>query len=109
MKHNLFGFFGFYYTHYATPGQQLGFCIIRDEFSTAFLSYLTFHMKRRTDGKVMGKICHAVWRVLSYLKITSVPIYSPASLTQFKEQVGNKCCLQPPHPWLVAAARRRTG
>lgn len=89
MKQNLFGFFGFYHTHYAAPGQQLQLSILRAEFSTAFLSYLTFHMRRRTDGKVMGKICHAVMRVLYYLKITSDPPYSPDHNAQFKEQVGS--------------------
>ena len=74
VRHNLFGFFGFYHTHYATPGQHLELCILREEFSTAFMSYLAFHMKRKTGGKVMAKMCHCVWRVLHYLKIISALI-----------------------------------
>jgi hypothetical protein len=116
VKQNLWGFFGFYLTHYSTPGQQLGLAILRDEFSTAFLSYLTFHMRRRTDGKVMGKILHAVMRVLYYLKITSAPIYSPQLSTEFKEQVGTlgaapadvaAADVAVPPPGAGAAARRR--
>ena len=87
-KQNLYGFLGFYYTHWATFGQELGLSIFVDEFSTAFLAYLSFHMARRTDGKVMGKICHAVLRVLFYLKITADPAYSNEEITRFQEQVG---------------------
>lgn len=56
---HLLGLLGFFYTHHRQPGQAVTLRVVRDQFDTVTLGFLSFIKQKKLTGDYMSKISHS--------------------------------------------------